>query len=225
MLKLISLSLILIATVSMSLSAQEKSLGIKSFANAQKSNISESVFYKAGAGVVLIEKNGYSFTNELSLPFIKGIEIAPSVTFASTLPAGYSYALYNNYGSQPNIAIGKPAGFFEDVSYSQVYSLCSFDLNIYFKPLDFLHTRMKEHHIIKIGGGGGYRHFTLLGMETTNGRDELLWMSQRIDAGIGYNAGIQYNYIIQDKWLIGADFMIYGSLPVSTFRLLVGVKL
>jgi len=195
------------------------------FAKAQNTNISESVFYKVGAGVVLIEHNGYSFTNELSLPFIKGVEIAPSVTFASSLPAGYSYALYNNYGSQPNIVIGKPVPTLNDVSYSQAYSLHSFDLNVYFKPLDFLRTRLKERHIIKIGGGLGYRHFTLLNMETTNQRTELLWMSQKIDTEIDANAGVQYNYIIKNKWLIGADFMIYASLPVSTFRVLAGIKL
>lgn len=196
-----------------------------SMAASQNKNISESVFFKAGAGIVLIEKSGYSYFNEISLPFVRGIEIAPSVTFASTLPAGFSFALYNNYTGQPSVAVAKPAISFDEVSYSQAYSLSSFDLNIYLKPLDFFNTSIKERHIIKIGGGGGYRHYALLGMVTTNNRNELLLMSQSINSGIDYNAGIQYNYIFQNKWLIGVDFMIYSSLPVSTFRFLLGIKI
>ena len=195
---------------------------------AQSGKNNQSVFYKAGAGIVIIENTGYSFTNELSLPFIKGVEIAPSITFASTLPGEYSYAMYNNYTQQDYISIGKPDFPLNDVSCSFAYMLSSFDLNVYIKPLDFIKTAQNKNHIIKIGGGMGFKHYTQLGMETVGLREKLMVMWQKINNSVGPNMGIQYNYIIHDKWLIGADFMICtfdGGNPSTSLRLIMGIKL
>ena len=193
------------------------------FVKSQTESYNNSVFYKAGIGAVVIDNEGFVFSNELSIPLFKGFEIAPSFSYCSTLPFGYSFASYSDLESStdPVILIPSP----QNVSYYHEYSIYSFDAHIYFRPFDFLKSPILKNHILKIGGGLGFKHITNLAMETSSNIPNLIYLSQHIDSGIEANAAIQYNYIIKNKYMVGCDFVVAGYDGATFLRFLLGVKL
>ena len=108
--------------------------------NAQKKNTDQKrIKYKVGFGLANFENRGVSFVNELSIPVLNFMDIAPSFTYVSSFPFKNEKTTFVISESRTDFETNK------DSKRSNYYSLGSFDVNLLLKPFYFSRKEDAKH--------------------------------------------------------------------------------
>jgi len=176
--------------------------------------------YKVGVGTLLNGNPGYAFSNEISMPIVKGFELAASFSFGSTMPEGRVLGWY----SEDDRFISTLFTSDRDVEFNNEHSMYSVNLQGYIRPFDFLKSTALANHHLKFGGGIGYHHQTISGLTYQNG-GLLRKIQLDIQSGLVPTVTFQYQYTIRNKWIVGAEYTLINSDGYDALKLLIGIKL
>ncbi|MFZ4582570.1 MAG: hypothetical protein ACOYM7_07960 [Paludibacter sp.] len=176
--------------------------------------------YKVGIGTLLNGNPGFAFSNELSMPTIKGFELAASFSFGSTMPDGRVLGWY----SEDNLYITTSFTSDRDVEFYNERSMYGINLQGYIRPFDFLKSTALANHHLKVGGGIGYHHQTISGLTYQNG-GLIRKIQLDIQSGLEPIVSFQYQYCFRNKWIIGAEYSLVNTDGYDALKLLLGIKL
>jgi len=176
--------------------------------------------YKVGVGTLLNGNPGFAFSNELSMPIVKGFELATSFSFGSTMPEGRVIGWY----SEDEQYISTLFTSDRDIEFYNEHSMYGINLQGYIRPFDFFKTAALANHNLKIGGGIGYHHQTISGLTYLTGG---LTRKIQLDIKSGFEPTVtfQYQYCFRNKWIIGAEYCLINTDGYDALKLLLGIKL
>ena len=176
--------------------------------------------YKVGVGTLLNGNPGFAFSNELSMPIVKGFELAASFSFGSTMPEGRILGWY----SEDERYISTLFTSDRDVEFFNEHSMYGINLQGYIRPFDFLKSTALANHQLKIGGGIGYHHQTISGLTYQNG-GLIRKIQLDIQSGLEPTVTFQYQYTIRNKWIVGAEYSLVNTDGYDALKLFLGIKL
>jgi hypothetical protein len=176
--------------------------------------------YKVGVGTLLNGNPGFSFSNELSMPIVKGFELAASFSFGSTMPEGRVLGWY----SEEEQYISTLFISDKDVEFFKERSMYGINLLGYIRPFDYLKSTALANHHLKIGGGIGYHHQTISGLTYLDG-GLIRKIQLDIESGLEPTVTFQYQYCFRNKWIIGAEYSLVNTDGYDALKLLLGIKL
>lgn len=184
--------------------------------------------FQFGGGVLVNNDFGYSFFNALQIPLFKSIGIAPSINYCSS-------ALYNFEAIEYDIYEGGMLTHIATTSnntYSSVNGdfLLSFDLQLYFAPLELLDVEALKNHQLVFSAGGGYRHFMLSYIYFQLIREGIYkpyYFYQYVGSNFDYSFNAKYYYQFSEKWYVGAGFSTtyFAFDKAASARLFIGRNL
>jgi len=177
--------------------------------------------YKLGVGTLLYGNSGFAFSNELSVPVIKGFELGTYFIFGSTMPAGRTLGYY--FDDQNSTTTTVMAN--SDLEIYNERSMYSINLMGYLRPFDFFKSTALKNHSIKIGGGYGFHHQTITGIKITNGITKLEGLKVDIQSEFTPCFSLQYEYCIKNKWIVGAEYNLFNPDGYGALNLLLGIRL
>jgi len=176
--------------------------------------------YKVGVGTLLNGNPGFAFSNELSMPIVKGFELATSFSFGSTMPSGRVIGWYE----EDNRYISTLFTSDRDVEFYNEHSMYGINFQGYIRPFDFFKSAALANHNLKIGGGIGYHHQTISGLTyLTGGLTRKIQLD--IQSGFEPTVTFQYQYCFRNKWILGAEYCLVNTDGYDALKLLLGIKL
>ncbi len=195
---------------------------ISTSVSAQKAVKSDLIpEYKLGVGTLLYGNSGFAFSNEFSIPVIKGFELGTYFIFGSTMPTGRTVGYYfDDVNSTTTTVMAN-----SDLEIYNERSMYSINLMGYLRPLDFFKSTALKNHSIKIGGGYGFHHQTITGIKITNGITKLESLKVDIQSEFTPCFSLQYEYCIKNKWIVGTEYILFNPDGYGALNLLLGIRL
>ena len=176
--------------------------------------------FKIGVGSLLNGNPGFAFSNELSMPIVKGFELAASFSFGSTMPSGRVTGWYE----EDNWYISTLFTSDRYVEFYNEHSMYGINLQGYIRHFDLLKSTALANHCLKIGGGIGYHHQTISGLTyLTGGLTRKIQLD--IQSGLEPTVTFQYQYCFRNKWIIGAEYTLINTDGYDAVKLLLGIRL